>query len=134
MNGFFKLTDEGIQRANAIYSSDFTLTPENNSESYDGWKWFENPEEAILFFAGKIALTGSPIEQGERFVVNAGFSADRKVTLLDLLLQAKEANALESKPKLVALYTWLQTVKATALAGSTVFPEAPCTFEEVVGE
>jgi len=74
------------------------------------------------------------IAAGEQAVASAGLTGSRLVTLMDLLLQTKEANALAAKPKLVALYTWLQTVKATALAGSVVFPPAPYTFEEVVSE
>jgi hypothetical protein len=74
------------------------------------------------------------IREGERHVEQAGFTAARLVTLMDLLMTTKEADALASRPKLVALYTWLQTVKATALAGSIQFSEAPHTFEEVVSE
>jgi hypothetical protein len=74
------------------------------------------------------------IAAGEQHVAKAGLTGARLVTLMDLLLTTKEANALASKPKLVALYTWLQTVKATALAGSVSFPAAPHTFEEVVSE
>lgn len=74
------------------------------------------------------------IKAGENFVAASGFSASRLVTLLDLMLTAKEAGTLESKPKLVALYTWLQTIKATALAGSITFPSIPYSFEEVVSE
>lgn len=74
------------------------------------------------------------IKAGEAFVASSGFDASRLVTLLDLMLTAKEAGNLESKPKLVAIYTWLQTIKATALAGSITFPNAPYSFEEVVSE
>jgi hypothetical protein len=74
------------------------------------------------------------IKAGEAFVAGAGFSAARLVTLMDMMLSAKDAGTLESKPKLVALYTWLQTVKATALAGSITFPSVPYSFEEVVTE
>ena len=74
------------------------------------------------------------IALGEQAVAAAGLTGARLVTLMDLLLQTKEANALAAKPKLVALYTWLQTVKQTALAGSVTFPPAPHTFEEVVSE
>lgn len=74
------------------------------------------------------------IQAGEMHVANAGLSAARLVTLMDLLLQTKEANALASKPKLVALYAWLQTVKGMAIAGNISFPSAPYTFEEVVSE
>jgi len=76
----------------------------------------------------------TPIQLGERHVSAAGLSGPRLVTLMDLLLQVKEANSLASKPKLVALYTWLQTVKGLALAGQVAFPAAPHTFEEVVSE
>jgi len=74
------------------------------------------------------------ISLGEQHVENSGLSAARLVTLMDLLLTTKEANALASKPKLVALYTWLQTVKAMAITGQVNFPPAPHTFEEVVSE
>jgi len=75
-----------------------------------------------------------PIPLGEAWVRAAGLSAARLVTLMDLLLQTKEADALASKPKLTALYTWLQTVKGMAIAGSVAFPPAPHTFEEVISE
>lgn len=78
--------------------------------------------------------TVSPIALGEQHVEASGFSAARLVTMFDLFLQTKEANALASKPKLVALYTWLQTVKATAVAGGTDFTAPPYSFEEVVSE
>jgi hypothetical protein len=74
------------------------------------------------------------IQVGEQHVAKAGLTGARLVTLMDLLLQVKEADALASKPKLVALYTWLQTVKGMAIAGSVQFPPAPHTFEEVVSE
>ena len=74
------------------------------------------------------------VQAGEALVERSGFSAARLVTLMDLLMTTKEANALGSRPKLVALYTGLQTVKQTALAGSITFPPAPHTFEEVVSE
>ncbi|MCK9587903.1 MAG: hypothetical protein M0Q93_00905 [Terrimicrobiaceae bacterium] len=83
------------------------------------------------------ATTMTPAEKialGEQAVEAAGLTGTRLVTLMDLLLQTKEANALASKPKLVALYTWLQTVKHMAIAGSVAFPPAPHTFEEVVSE
>jgi len=134
MNGFFKLTEDGVQRANAVYGPGFSLTAEDKTQSGDGWQWFESAEEAVSYFAGRAPVSGSPIEQGEAHVANARLSAARLVTLMDLLLQTKDANALESKPKLVALYTWLQTVKAMAIAGSVQFPPAPHTFEEVVSE
>lgn len=70
----------------------------------------------------------------EQHVEQSGFTASRLVTLMDLLMQVKEADALATRPKLVALYTWLQTVKATAIAGSVIFPPAPHTFEEVITE
>ncbi|MFZ4536909.1 hypothetical protein [Propionivibrio sp.] len=74
------------------------------------------------------------IAAGEQHVANAGLTGARLVTLMDLLLTTKEADALASKPKLVALYTWLQTVKSMSIAGVVTFPPAPHTFEEVIGE
>lgn len=77
---------------------------------------------------------GTKIELGESHVNTQGFGAARLVTCMDLLLQAKESDTLAQKPKLMATYQWLQTVKGTALAGSISFPPAPHTFEEVISE
>lgn len=74
------------------------------------------------------------IEMGESHVERQGFGASRLVTCMDLLLQAKEAGTIADKPKLVAVYQWLQTVKGTALAGSIAFAPAPFSFEEVLSE
>ena len=74
------------------------------------------------------------IAMGERHVAAAGFTGARLVTLMDMMLQAKEAGTLASKPKLVALYTWLQTIKGIAVAGGAGFPNAPYTFEETIAE
>ena len=76
----------------------------------------------------------SKIEMGESHVESQGFNGSRLVTCIDLLLQAKEAGTLADKPKLVAVYQWLQEVKAAALAGSITFVPAPFTFEEVLSE
>ena len=92
------------------------------------------PPEAGETTPADVIESPSPIILGEAWVHAAGLTASRLVTLMDLLLQTKEANTLDSKPKLVALYSWLQTVKATAIAGSVAFPPAPHTFEEVVSE
>lgn len=84
----------------------------------------------------KAALIQKPncIQLGEKFVITQGFDADRKVILLNKLLKAKEANAVTNFPKLVALYTWMETVQGMAVAGQTDFPSAPYTFEEVLAE
>tara|TARA_R110000868_G_scaffold55422_3_gene172223 strand:- start:1039 stop:1506 length:468 start_codon:yes stop_codon:yes gene_type:complete len=74
------------------------------------------------------------IRRGEAYVQSKGFSAARLVTLMDKLLQVKEANALASNPKLVAVYQWLQEVKAKAIATQIDFSEPPYTFEEVITE
>lgn len=74
------------------------------------------------------------IAQGAAFVTRKGFDADRKVILLNKLLAVKEADALATHPKLVALYTWFETVQGMAIAGQTMFPQPPHTFEEVIAE
>jgi hypothetical protein len=74
------------------------------------------------------------LSQGAAYVTSKGFDADRKVILLNKLLKAKEENALASKPKLVALYTWMETVQGMAIVGQTMFPKPPHTFEEVIAE
>lgn len=87
----------------------------------------EDLDAATLSVADTVAA-------GEAHVAGAGLTAARLVTLFDALMEAKQADALASKPKLVALYTWLKTVKGMAVAGMTAFPPAPHTFEEVVAE
>ena len=74
------------------------------------------------------------IKSGEGAVERAGYTASRLVTCMDLLFQVKEAGALALHPKLVTSYAWLQAVKAAAVAGETMFPPCPHTFEEVVSE
>ena len=74
------------------------------------------------------------IRLGEAFVQRSGFTAARLVTLMDKLMQVKEADTLASNPKLVAVYQWLQEVKAKAIAQQTDFSEPPYTFEEVIAE
>jgi hypothetical protein len=54
--------------------------------------------------------------------------------LQDKLLEKKEAGTLDDYPKLVATYTWMKTIQATALAGSITFPDSPHTFDEVLAE
>lgn len=66
--------------------------------------------------------------------VAKGFDADKKVILLNKLLKAKEENTVANFPKLVALYTWMETVQALAVAGQTYLPACPHTFEEVLAE
>jgi hypothetical protein len=85
------------------------------------------PEPQPLTQADCIAL-------GKQHVQNAGYGADEKVICLNKLLKVKDQNALASYPKLVATYTWLETVQAMAVAGQVNFPPAPHTFEEVVAE
>lgn len=74
------------------------------------------------------------IAAGAAHVTRAGFDADKKVILLNKLLKAKETDTLASVPKLVALYTWMETVQGMAIAGQTMFPPRPHTFEEVIAE
>jgi hypothetical protein len=74
------------------------------------------------------------IALGRKAVEAAGIDGFNMAVLQDMLLTTKEADALASKPKLVALYTWLQTVKGMAIAGQVNFPPTPHTFEEAVSE
>lgn len=74
------------------------------------------------------------IAAGAAHVVRSGFSADEKVILLNKLLKAKEDDALEGCPKLVALYAWMEQVQADAIAGKVYFAPCPHTFEEVISE
>lgn len=53
---------------------------------------------------------------------------------LKRIMAAIAAGTLASIPKTVAVATWVETVKQTALAGSNRFPPAPFTVAEVLAE
>jgi hypothetical protein len=74
------------------------------------------------------------IALGEDHVIRSGFTADRKVILLNKLLKVKEDSAVADFPKLTALYTWMETVQQMAVSGQTFLPKAPYSFEEVIKE
>jgi len=66
--------------------------------------------------------------------VAQSFDAFDLISMMDKLAQVKDVDALAANPKLVATYTWIQTVQGMAVAGQTAFPPAPHTFEEVIRE
>lgn len=74
------------------------------------------------------------IATGESFVNSYGFNADKKIILLNKLLQAKEQNVLEQKPKLASLYQWFNEIEQKAVSGDIMFSPPPYTFEEVLTE
>jgi hypothetical protein len=74
------------------------------------------------------------INLGSTFVNTKGFDADKKVILLNKLLNLKEQNLLESKPKLIALYQWFNYIEQQAISGKQFFSNPPYTFEEVIAE
>jgi hypothetical protein len=74
------------------------------------------------------------IAMGEEFVNSYGFNADKKIILLNKLLQAKEQNTLDQKPKLSSLYQWFNQIEQGAITGNTIFSPPPYTFEEVLTE
>jgi hypothetical protein len=118
------------------------LTDEQAAQVQQGLN--STPRQFYFFVDGSLLtreekrLASMSVEQkirlGEKFVENAGFTAQRLVTLMDILLQVKENNQQQQRPKLIAVYNWLQTVKQMALQGNINFPPAPHTFEEVLSE
>ena len=62
------------------------------------------------------------------------FDAFDLISMMDKLAQVKDVDALAANPKLVATYTWIQTVQGMAVAGQTAFPPAPHTFLEIRSE
>jgi hypothetical protein len=113
--------------------------PENGHEvhPFDKMRFaaWQRAGRGVVWQNNHIALAPlTPIELGRTHVAEAGFDADKKVILLNKLLSVKEADALAAHPKLVALYTWFETVQGMAIAGQTMFPRAPHTFEEVIAE
>ena len=71
---------------------------------------------------------------GAEATIGKAFSA---LVLLDgfkRIVSATATNTLVSIPKTVAVATWVETVKQTALAGSNRFPPAPFTVAEVLSE
>lgn len=87
------------------------------------------------------------IQAGLEFVQKKGFDAIKLLKLSTELQKAKEAAALAgtppedipaaiaaARPKMAALYAWTEAVSAMAIAGQTMFPQPPHTFEEVIAE
>ncbi|MBE2178879.1 MAG: hypothetical protein IAE97_00200 [Chthoniobacterales bacterium] len=74
------------------------------------------------------------VDAGKAHVRRAGFDGLEMASLLRRFMEAQQANELANKPKLVALYGWTATVEQQALAGHSIFPPAPHTFEEVMAE
>ena len=50
------------------------------------------------------------------------------------IFKNSQTGTLSSIPKTVAVAEWVETVKQIALAGSTVFPVAPYSVADVLGE
>ncbi len=53
---------------------------------------------------------------------------------LKRIMSATATDTLATIPKTIAVATWVETVKQTAIAGSSAFPEAPFTVAEVLAE
>ena len=53
---------------------------------------------------------------------------------LKKLMTAQMSGNLAAVPKTVAVATWVETVKAMAMAGQLDLPEPPHTFDEIVAE
>lgn len=82
---------------------------------------------AVLTQAECIAL-------GQQHVASHGYGPDEKIICLNKLLKMKEAGDPQNHPKMLAVYTWMETVQAMAVAGQSLFPPAPHSFEEVIAE
>jgi hypothetical protein len=77
----------------------------------------------------------TPVEQGEAWVAAQGFGGSRLTVCLNKLLQVKEGDpTLAAHPKLAAVYTWMNTVQAQALAGLTTFDPTPFSYEQILAE
>ena len=73
----------------------------------------------------------------ERFVETQGYAPARLVSCLNMFLTASAAYPTDlatERPKLVAVYSWSQTVQAAAVAGGRIFPSVPHPFSEVLAE
>lgn len=128
-------------------SQEFATTVQSGKESdpkvlyyYDGGKLLtqEEKQEKVRIAAAKAKVEQAQLEacirKGERHIEKEGFTSARLVTCMDILLQAKESGTLESRPKLAAVYGWLQEVKQRALTGTSKFPQRPFSFEQVLAE
>lgn len=73
------------------------------------------------------------IQQAKKHI-EASFDWLEIDTMQDKLMVVKAAGAESANPKLIAVYTWLQTVKGMAVAGQIAFPATPYTFEDIVAE
>lgn len=98
-----------------------------NSKNEKNWPE-EGIEQSIKNYISNRILKASV------FVNKHGFDADKKVILLNRLLNIKEQGLLTTKPKLVSLYEWFNNIEQLAISGEMVLPNPPYTFEEVLAE
>jgi hypothetical protein len=130
-----------------VISQELAAAVENRKNSepkgfyfYDDGEFFtqEEKKEKARIATAKAKVEQAQLEarirKGERHIEKEGFTSARLVTCMDTLLQAKESGTLESRPKLAAVYGWLQAVKQLALTSTSKFPQRPFSFEEVLAE
>lgn len=53
---FYKKNNE-LQEANEIHGPGWSLTEKNKNQEEDGWKWFENKEQAEEYFNSGISVS-----------------------------------------------------------------------------
>jgi len=100
-----------------------------NARIFEGSAPPTNEQMAALF----APATPSPIDLAQAAITKAY----PVLVLLDgqsKIFQHTAAGTLAAIPKTVAAATWVQTVKAMAIAGQTNFPPAPNTVAEVLAE
>ena len=100
-----------------------------NARIFEGESAPTNEQMSVLF----APAAPDPVNLAQAKITNA-FPV---LVLLDgqsKIFQHTLAGTLASIPKTIAVATWVETVKQTALAGSTAFPAAPFTVSEVLAE
>ena len=51
MSYYKKQEDNSISVGETIHGAEFTLDENTKDQSFDGWKWFDLPEEAYTYFS-----------------------------------------------------------------------------------
>ncbi len=96
-------------------------------------------EKMAIAQAARLAGRAASMTPAERIKaaeahIGAAFTSFLLMDGLKRIGEHKEAGTLAVIPKTIAVATWVEAVKQTALAGSVSFPPAPHTFEEVLSE
>lgn len=84
-----KIEDELLSAPTFVHGPDFQLTLENKDEHtypVDGWYWFDNLEEALLFFTKPIVVNTISRRQGRRALLETPYQGGNMLDAVESLI------------------------------------------------